>query len=113
MPKSEGLRKVPVREPRPYVVTGKLTGMTPTGEEVTVEHYLPGGAHFRLYWKGSWWDKFWPDTSERKFGITPRLKQSGSQKGHPSEPVIRAIWRYLMDEYNHGNPAVSYSSARE
>jgi hypothetical protein len=48
---------------------------------------------------------------DRVFGIRPREKKMGSQKGYPSEPVIQAVWRYLAERYNEGDPNVKYSES--
>ena len=46
------------------------------------------------------------------FGISPRVKKTGSQKGYPSEPVIQAVWRYLGKRYNEGDPDVTYGKSQ-
>lgn len=103
-----------IRENRDHITydstVGFLRGKTPNQEEVVVEHKRSDRTGYVLYWKGHRYERLGQDEIVKTFGIPPRLKQSGSQKGYPSEPAIRAVWRYFVDRYNKGDSEVEYST---
>ncbi len=98
-----------MRDQLSYTSTGYLHGRTPNGKIVTVGHDQPGRTGYRLFWNGQWYTRFGQAALHDEFGIAPRAKKTGGQEGYPSEPVIRAVWRYFVDRYNHGDPGVSYT----
>ena len=85
---------------------GLLTGKTPNGKKVTVGHSEQGAKGYFLDWTGGRFEDFGKQELKEIFGIAPYLKRSGGQEGHPSEPVIRALWRHFADRYNSGDPGV-------
>ena len=91
---------------------GFLQGPCPKGPILTVWHQRSGRTGFRLYWHGQWQDRFGQQDLDGLFGISPRAKKTGSQRGYPSEPVIKAVWRYLMERYNADDPDVTYSESQ-
>lgn len=91
--------------------SGYLQGRCPKGPILTVWHTQSGRAGFRLYWDGRWHNSFSQDKLDDLFSISPNAKQTGSQIGYPSEPVIQAVWRYLKDRYNEDDPDVIYSES--
>lgn len=90
---------------------GYLRGISPSGQMLTVWHQTTGRTGFRLWYRGYWHDRFAPGRLQSVFGISPRVKRTGSQVGYPSEPVIQAAWRYLKDRYNRGDGDVMYTTA--
>ena len=90
---------------------GFLQGPCPKGPILTVWHRRSGRTGFSLYWDGRWNDSFGQHNLDKLFGIPPRAKETGSQRGYPSEPVIQAVWRYLEKRYNEGDPNVKYSKS--
>lgn len=103
-----------IRENRYHITydstVGFLSGKTPNQEKVVVEHKKSDRTGYVLYWKGHRYERLGQEEIVKTFGIPPRLKQSGSQKGYPSEPAIRAVWRYFVDRYNKGDSEVEYST---
>lgn len=94
-----------------YVAQGFLTGRTPSGKVVTVEHGDPGPTGYRLRIDGRWHEAYPQDEMKDGLGIGVHVKRTGSQAGYPSEPVIRAAWRHFADRYNKGDENVRYSRA--
>ena len=45
---------------------------------------------------------------EKILKIPVNLKKTGSQVGYPSEPVPRAPFRHLVDQYNLGDSNILY-----
>jgi len=45
---------------------------------------------------------------EEGLGIPAQKKKTGGQVGNPSEPLGRAVWRYLVDRYNGLDRSVDY-----
>ena len=87
---------------------GFLQGPSPKGPILMVWHARSGRTDFQIYWDGQYRNSFGQQALDWEFGIKPRVKRTGSQRGYPSEPVIQAAWRYLKDQYNNGNPDVTY-----
>jgi hypothetical protein len=94
-----------------YASPGFLLGITPNGERVVAGHEHPGRTGFVLYWKGTRYTWYSQEQLQRDFGIGPREKKTGGQRGYPSEPVLQAIWRHLVDRYNAGDSTVSFGSS--
>lgn len=101
-----------LRQPIYNTTSGFLQGPCPKGPILTVWHQRSGRTGFRIYRDGQWHDSFRQQALDRLFGISPRRKKTGSQSGYPSEPVIRAAWRYLKERYNEGDPDVTYSKVQ-
>ena len=94
-----------------YIDAGYLKGPAPRGGPVVVAHLDPGYTGFRFWWKGRWWARFGQEEMLQELGVPVREKKSGSQIGYPSEPVIKALWRNLVDRFNQGEPSVTYHAA--
>jgi hypothetical protein len=90
-----------------YKDSGTLEGSI-NGQRVKVCHSKPGPSNFKIFWNGKWYPWLFSGLVEYEFGIVVRTKKTGTQKGYPSEAVIRAIWRHLVDRYNDYDEGVSY-----
>jgi len=101
-----------LRQPIHNTTPGFLQGPYPKGPILTVWHARRGRTDFRIYWDGKWHYSFRQQDLDRLFGISPRVKKTGSQRGYTSEPVIQAAWRYLKDRYNKGDRDVTYSEVQ-
>ena len=87
---------------------GYLFGETPNQIEVMVGHEKSDRTGYVLFWEGRRYKRFGQAALEEVFGIAPREKKSGSQKGYPSEPAIRAVWRHFVDRYKNGDSKVKF-----
>lgn len=90
---------------------GYLRGVSPSGQMLIVWHQKSDRTGFRLWHRGFWHDHFAPEKLQIIFGISPRMKRTGTQVGYPSEPVIQAAWRYLKDRFNAGDTEVAYTTS--
>ena len=97
------------REMLNYTSGGFLRGRTQKGPVVVAGHEEEGGTGFVLYFETRKYDRYGQDDLEVDFGVAPRKKRTGPQQGYPSEPVLRAMWRYFVNRYNQGDSGVKYS----
>ena len=91
---------------------GFLQGPCPKGPILTVWHSQSGWRGFQIYWDGKWHHRFRQEALDQLFGISAKLKKTGSQIGYTSEPVIKAAWSYLKNRYNEGDLDVTYSKVQ-
>ena len=91
---------------------GFLQGPCPKGPILTVWHSQSGWRGFQIYWDGKWHQRFRQEALDQLFGISAKLKKTGSQIGYTSEPVIKAAWSYLKNRYNEGDLDVTYSKVQ-
>ena len=93
-----------------YISKGYLHGKIPSGVFATVHHATTnGGSGYHVHLEGKWHNDFGQPELKEIFGVSAKIKKSGSQKGYPAEPVIRALWRYLKEKYNRGDDSVTYN----
>ena len=90
-----------------YKDSGTLEGHV-NGELVKVRHLKTGPSGFEVFWNGQWYSWLYAGLVEDELGIEVHTKKRGTQKGYPSEAVIRSVWRHLVDHYNDYDPDVKY-----
>ncbi len=91
-----------------YKDTGTLEGHV-NGQFLKVRHPKFGASGFQVFWDGQWYLWLRADLIEDELGIEVYAKKNGEQKGYPSEPVTRAVWRHLVNRYNNCDPDVKYA----
>jgi hypothetical protein len=96
-----GRERLPIK----YNTPGRLTGRI-KDSNVSVSH--DGYRHFTARIDGEFYSWLSQGLVEEVFEIPVQKKRSGNQTGYPSESVIRALWRYFVDQYNAGGD-VRYS----
>jgi hypothetical protein len=88
-----------------YKTPGRLSGRI-RNFQVSVTN--DGEGHFRVMIDRKEYPSLPMDLVENQLGIPVQKKQTGSQSGYSSEPLGRAVWRYLTDRYNILDRAVRY-----
>lgn len=87
-----------------YKTMGRLTSEI-RGHQVSVINDSEG--HFEVTIDGEK-SKLSMILVEEGLGIPAQKKKTGGQVGNPSEPLGRAVWRYLVDRYNGLDRSVDY-----
>jgi hypothetical protein len=92
-----------------YTSSGYLAGRTPNGRDVVAGHPQSGRTGFEVHSSGRIFTRYGQEQLYQDFGVAPQEKQTGGQAGYPSEPVLRALWRYFVDRYNSGDTRVRFT----
>jgi len=101
---------VPIPTALSYDSEGQLSGEI-RGHCVSV--ISDGSGHYVTTIDGRKSPRLTPNFVETEFGITVKKKQSGTQKGSPSETVGRAVWRHLVDRYNSFDNTVQFEESNQ
>lgn len=101
----ESKTSIVIPKPISYKTMGRLTGKI-RGYLISVINDSEG--HFKVMIDGEE-SKLSKTRVEEDLGIPVQKKKTGGQVGYPSEPLGRAVWRYLVDRYNDLDRSVDYS----
>jgi len=101
----ESRTSIVIPKPVNYNTMGRLTGKI-RGHQVSVINDSEG--HFKVTIDGEE-PKLSKTLVEEDLGIPVQKKKTGGQAGYPSEPLGRAVWRYLVDRHNDLDRSVDYS----
>lgn len=93
-----------------YNDAGTLRGKVPNGQYIIIRHLKAGPSNYEVIWEGRSYRWLYSGLVEDELRIVVHRKKTGLQTGRPSEAVLRAIWRYMVDQYNSRNPEISYSA---
>ncbi|MBA7678002.1 hypothetical protein ES703_86269 [subsurface metagenome] len=101
----ESKTSIVIPKPISYNTMGRLTGKI-RAHQISVINDSEG--HFKVTIDGEE-PKLSETLVEEDLGIPVQKKKTGGQVGYPSEPLGRAVWRYLADRYNDLDRSVDYS----